>query len=314
MSEIAPSSFAIEDEIVEESKVAVVEQENLATSPAPFYNKNNNNIRQNDFNAASNNSVGQHNDTTLPEEDFEDEEDLRLHSKSMSRAISDIEELSENSSRVTPKRRKSPGTSQPHTDDDDNESLKDQNNTGDRSRTENSAIRQTNSFNNKSMKQDSPPKFSSPTQNSSINNNNSSKSNNNNNSSSNNKNSSLFSDFSDHSEFELPSVASNTPNSSVQIKKSGSPPAPAQNTSGGTISPPVPALQKHRTYSQDSHVDGSLDDLPPLLLIMECLTDKVKDEESEEVLVLNIDVNTNQANTIIGYVLISFGLDILKLF
>ena len=302
MSEIAPSSFAIEEEeIVEESKIAVVEQENLSTSPASSYNSNKND--NNNKNAANNTSPGQH-DTILSEGDLEDEEDLRLHTKSMSRAISDIEELSENSSRVTPKRRKSPGTSQPHTDDDDgdddNESLKE--NTRDKSRTENSS-RQNDSSKKQSMKEDSPDKFSSPTQNSSMNRNN--KNNNSNNSSGNNKDSSMFSDFSDHSEFELPSAASNASKSTLQNKKAvaQSPPAPVQNTSGGKISPPVPALQKHRTYSQDSHVDGSLDDLPPLLLIMKCLTEKVKDEESEEVLVLNIDVNTNQANTIIGYVL-----------
>ena len=40
-----------------------------------------------------------------------------------------------------------------------------------------------------------------------------------------------------------------------------------------------------------------MDDYQPLLYIMETLIDKVKDEESEEVLVLNIDINTNQANT-----------------
>ena len=281
----------------------------------------------------------------------EDEEDLRLHTKQMSRAISDIEELSENDLVDSPKKtesqtlkrksdsynvskEESPIVSRSRADsyqrssigespsfatkNREDSSLRQRSSTGnspsfatkdreDSSLRQRSSIGESPSFATKNRddssirsraKVDSPqvPKIvtSSPerdaTENTISQHDPTSKG-------------SMFSDFSDHSDFDLPSNKAKSNNNKHSDEShtisdlTPPPPAPApkHSPSIGTTN-----TTRERAESQESQGDLVWNDFPSLMYIMEVLTEKVKDEESEEVLVLNIDINVNQANTIIG--------------
>jgi len=282
----------------------------------------------------------------------EDEEDLRLHTKQMSRAISDIEELSEKELADSPKtktelpqtlkprsgsynmsneepsivsrsradsyHRSSIGGSPNFTTNNRDDSSFRQRGESPSSATKNSdnssfrhkpSIGKSSSFTSKDRddssfrsrtKSNSPPipkiVTSSPER---------STTQTNTNSQHDRSKESMFSDFSDQSEFDLPSnKVNNSRTSNSDERQTASeltpPPAPKPITSPPVNTSVSDTTTRKRAESQESQGDSVSDDSPSLMYIMEVLTDKVKDEESEEVLVLNIDVNVNQANTIIG--------------
>ena len=110
----------------------------------------------------------------------------------------------------------------------------------------------------------------------------------------------MFDSISDHSEFELPSNAGDitkktSPNSSKKL------PSASEKVSG-TVNRTIDD-KKVEVKNDASVAEGSASfslEETELMFIMEKLIERVQDEDSEEVLSLNLQIDLNKANTIIG--------------